>query len=386
MPVEDRAEIAKAPETMYFNRRRKPRVVPEGFTFIQVERDDGGRILNVSEEGLCFEAFSTISISNSVRFWFSFDLRERIEAVGRLVWMDAAKGIGGLRFTELSEAARQKIRSHVAGKSPELVVNEKMASPVVPASRDSLALASEPAFAKLPEPIRIPPGWTVPAEPVRRGGNVLALQESPESAVMTQLVPLQRHLSATRSRFFGGLFLGMLLTFLVMFPILKYANQPSQGSAAKTSGQPTQGELGAQGSVCPPTVVPAAPSPTLVKSQPSKSPSHPSGDPLQPSIERHRTESTVPGGSQKAPLAAPTSNNNSTLPARTSSTPDQLWAAVQAGNASAALTLANLYLTGDGVPVNCAQAKVLLQVASQKNNAQAIRKLHDLETTGCPAP
>jgi TPR repeat protein len=59
---------------------------------------------------------------------------------------------------------------------------------------------------------------------------------------------------------------------------------------------------------------------------------------------------------------------------------------VQAGNTRAAVALADLYLRGDGVPVNCDQARVLLVVASKENNAEAIKKLQDLDETGCPAP
>jgi len=65
-------------------------------------------------------------------------------------------------------------------------------------------------------------------------------------------------------------------------------------------------------------------------------------------------------------------------------TPQQLWASVQAGNAKAAVALAELYIKGEGVPQNCNQARVLLLVASEKRNAEAIKRLHDLDKTGCP--
>jgi TPR repeat protein len=66
-------------------------------------------------------------------------------------------------------------------------------------------------------------------------------------------------------------------------------------------------------------------------------------------------------------------------------TPQQLWASVQAGNSSAAVALAELYIEGEGVPQNCNQARVLLLVASEKRNAAAIRRLAELDKTGCPA-
>jgi TPR repeat protein len=60
-----------------------------------------------------------------------------------------------------------------------------------------------------------------------------------------------------------------------------------------------------------------------------------------------------------------------------------LWSAVEKGNSTAEMDLADLYLHGDGVTRNCDQARVLLSVASQKGNAEAMQKLSDLNRTGC---
>jgi len=57
---------------------------------------------------------------------------------------------------------------------------------------------------------------------------------------------------------------------------------------------------------------------------------------------------------------------------------------VQAGDTDAAVVLAERYMQGDGVPQNCLQARVLLLAASEKKNAAAIKKLEDLDKTGCP--
>jgi len=65
-------------------------------------------------------------------------------------------------------------------------------------------------------------------------------------------------------------------------------------------------------------------------------------------------------------------------------TPQQLWALVQAGNSKAAVALAELYIKGEGVSQNCNQARVLLLVASEKRNPEAIKRLHELDKTDCP--
>lgn len=67
-----------------------------------------------------------------------------------------------------------------------------------------------------------------------------------------------------------------------------------------------------------------------------------------------------------------------------SATPQQLWSALQAGNINVAVALADLYARGEGVPVNCQQARVLLLAASAKNVAEASKKLQALNKGGCP--
>lgn len=47
------------------------------------------------------------------------------------------------------------------------------------------------------------------------------------------------------------------------------------------------------------------------------------------------------------------------------------------------MDLADLYLRGDGVARNCAQARVLLSVASEKGITEAMQKLGELNRTGC---
>jgi TPR repeat protein len=60
-----------------------------------------------------------------------------------------------------------------------------------------------------------------------------------------------------------------------------------------------------------------------------------------------------------------------------------LWSAVEKGNSTAEMDLADLYMHGDGVARNCDQARVLLSVASEKGNPEAMQKLHELNRTGC---
>ena len=96
---------------MSTERRQQARKVPKDFTYIRVGEDSGGRVLNVSEQGLSFEALSPIRYTESFPFWLSFNLVDRIDGEGTVVWVDTAKRTAGIRFMDLSEYARDQIRS-----------------------------------------------------------------------------------------------------------------------------------------------------------------------------------------------------------------------------------------------------------------------------------
>jgi hypothetical protein len=60
-----------------------------------------------------------------------------------------------------------------------------------------------------------------------------------------------------------------------------------------------------------------------------------------------------------------------------------LWKALGKENAAAALLLSNLYVTGDGVPRNCDQARLLLDAAARKGVPGAGERIRDLPKLGC---
>lgn len=92
------------------NRRRHLRSKPDSFTFIQIERDEIGKVLNVSEGGLSFCSFAPVPRNLPVYFWLTFNLKDRIEAMGEVTWTDATRKVGGLRFTHLSPSSQQQIQ------------------------------------------------------------------------------------------------------------------------------------------------------------------------------------------------------------------------------------------------------------------------------------
>jgi len=90
-------------------RRQYSRKTLNPLPHINLPFDNGGIVLDVSEQGLRFRAISPVEQSGPILF--SFTVRSTLVAgIGELVWFDHAKKTGGLRFTELPYAALEQIR------------------------------------------------------------------------------------------------------------------------------------------------------------------------------------------------------------------------------------------------------------------------------------
>jgi hypothetical protein len=211
-----------------------------------------------------------------------------------------------------------------------------------------------------------------------------------------ELVPLKRYRAATRRQFILGVILGVSITSAVAVPIFKYSGSPKQvaapppaasGQTALANSEPQSRRLvpapasdASRGSFAFPA------GKTLRSAQTGDSPY----DPFGSTPVKHRLppiDKTSLGNPPTPSVVLAQSRETETKSVKKSvASPQQLWSAVQAGNVQAALTLADLYLRGDGVPVNCDQARVLLLVASKKGSALATKKLKELDATGCPTP
>ena len=60
-----------------------------------------------------------------------------------------------------------------------------------------------------------------------------------------------------------------------------------------------------------------------------------------------------------------------------------LWVAVEKGNTSAEIDLAELFWQGRGVAKNCAQTRILLSAAARRGNAEARKRLDAFQREGC---
>ncbi|HYY72620.1 MAG TPA: PilZ domain-containing protein [Candidatus Bathyarchaeia archaeon] len=129
------------------NRRRFLRKVPDDIAFIQIERDEVGKVLNISEGGLSFRSVTPVPRNLPVYFWFSFNLKDRIEAMGEVTWTDISRTVGGLRFTQLSQANRELIQKWVS-RLREEEAPEREGEALVP----QLVAVGEPAPLRTHQP------------------------------------------------------------------------------------------------------------------------------------------------------------------------------------------------------------------------------------------
>jgi hypothetical protein len=338
------------PRNIILERREKTRKVPEQFAFLQLEQDDGGTVLDISEGGLRFESFDPVPEDGQIHFWFSLNLRERIEGCGEVAWIDPQRKSGGLKFLSLSEGGREQIRQYISCSS----------SPQTPAKTESREPDAVANFVSRARPLQI----TRDSSPRVSSRAGSPFQAPPEPEVSGVLVPMKRHLAVMRRQLIVGVLLGALLAGLIAFAAIEFYRYRHENRSAinvPVAAPAQTGPTVGSSSIPPPPTVPSGPSTDVFAISNQKN-----------AAARTRVPSPSPGepgeptGRQKIPL-----------------TPDKLWTLVQAGNGTAATALAELYIKGEGVPQSCAQARVLLLMASEKRNATAIKRLAELDKQGC---
>jgi hypothetical protein len=173
----------------HLERRENPRTAIEKHAYINIEPNNGGIVLNVSDGGLCFHTFDPVQKNGPVRFWFS-DHNRRIEAFGTLAWSDETHK-SGLRFTNLPPAARDKVRDWMSRPAAAVVTEAGMA-----------ATESRPRAV------------------THAGGNGLDSKAAPEVSAPAAMVSPQLKVRVQLSGFSRGLVTGLLLSAVVVSAVL----------------------------------------------------------------------------------------------------------------------------------------------------------------------
>jgi hypothetical protein len=88
-------------------RRQLQRMTTERLVYIDIKPDNGGIVLNVSDEGLCFQSVAPVQHHQPLAFYF--EQNRSSHAFGEVVWTDETQKFGGLRFSGVTPEARGKI-------------------------------------------------------------------------------------------------------------------------------------------------------------------------------------------------------------------------------------------------------------------------------------
>jgi hypothetical protein len=373
---------------------------PQQLLYLELGRDNGCLILNLSENGCGFQALSPVTLGRT-RFAFQISGGQRIAGDAEVHWVDEPGIMGGLQFLDPQAGVREQIRMWVndtnAPEEPGEVAPKQTRQNSWPHSSERVM--GEPEMS-------LPSGHMSTVPP-------LTLEE------VRARFPLLRGddlYGASRSRS-GAMWRGitMLATVVAACALLR-VYQPEVATTLISLGETVTGRPKA------PTIAPESKSPELVNSTRPQVNGTPEKAEAETVLNR---ESEIPP-SEVPDLAKPDALRNAE---RTGSVHEQqavwhdlgaknpsgrtggtvsakrrtragvpyiqkaespanesvasLWEGVRGGSVSAELALADRFIWGQGVAKNCDQASVLLRAAANKGDRKARLRLYQLDSGGC---
>jgi hypothetical protein len=368
------------------DRRQTPRTKLVEIAYIGMGPENGGLVLDVSDGGLSFHAVAPVQPAEKIRFLLSLRGHSRIEGAGEVVWTNEMGTVCGLRFTSLSGGALEHLNNWTN--------QSRMARKAVPPRGKTVAPAP-PAVSAASDTRRSLPG----AAPVFAIPPTFGIRSSKSMAVVRWQNP----------KFFWPAF-GVLAAALAVTAFI-YGIHVGKSKIRSVAQSAAARELQGSPQLDASTSVPASPIAGSAQSAPDETPAasndvtsaassalvnaskteaisgntaHLSGDEatIAPAPDQHAEKDSDAGKSELAAALAQLNGDNGSRD--TPSAVRHLWAAVGKGNTEAEVTLADLYVYGDGVEKNCEQGRVLLNAALRSGNAQAKVKLDELNANGCP--
>ena len=143
------AEVTSAPRSPAQERRSFARRQPDRVTYVRLDRDNGGIVVDLSEGGLNFQGVAGVMENEPCELKFSLPgSGNRLQLRGEIAWSNETKKGGGVRFVNLPDEARQQIREWVTPSS-RLRAVETAASP----SQKFVATAERLAMGEIPRPV-----------------------------------------------------------------------------------------------------------------------------------------------------------------------------------------------------------------------------------------
>jgi len=270
--------------TMNPERRQTPRTIVNRLAYINLESNNGAIVLNVSNGGLCFHSVDPVQRSETIHFWF-LDHNHRIEADGKVAWMDETQKTGGLRFTALSTEGRLQIRDWISRP------------------------ATPPPVSGRPAPSRSSPSELPAFNASRPDRNAVGDSSAPLEAPSPNIKA-----PALLSGFSGGLVFGILVSALVAAAFLLHAHRREFGNSLIQLGERLGAKYQPQTVSPAPNAVSPAPKATPL---PERVPTHPLTKSVRP--QQAKIEVPPPVSVPRAPTI--TASATATAPAISSRPP-----------------------------------------------------------------
>jgi hypothetical protein len=383
------------------NKRSIVRKRTQQLVYLELGRDNGGVMLNLTEDGCGFQAITPVKCGET-RFGFQISGGRRIAGDAEVVWVDDLGIMGGLRFLNLPLEARKQIRRWLEEtKAPEEhgayepavggVRADRQSPPyVAPGRTNEEAAAATPAWASLRA------STAPPIHDERFGGMPLLREEGSFVATRPRSVALWRGIA--------------VLALATTVAALVVAYQREVGSTLIWLGETISGKTKASAEMpeSKPAPVNASPEGNPASSLPA---TEGAVDSQKPEEQKPQQADVTPkSGPQTSPIPAPAGRQTSRLDTvntagggerqesllerqvvrserpeawNASDSVESLWGAVQSGSVSAERSLAERFVRGEGVAKNCDQAKILLKAAADRGSREARLRLYELETGGC---
>jgi len=405
-------------------RRRTQQLV-----YLELGKENGGVMLNLSEQGCGFQAITPVK-RGETRFGFQINGGRRIAGDAEVVWTDDDGVIGGLRFLNLPVEAHKEIRTWLdeTNAPPEHGYAEvSTTASSEKGARRSRAMGADQAYTAPPAPaagVRVveeEPPTSTPAWLNLRAGSYGPAVDSHYRGPFQPVDGPYGYAPRKSGSAWRGI---AMVAILVALGVLAINYQHDVGTSLIWLGETLTGKTKASGVVpdkpATPTVPPSTlPTPTAplstdglsgstVASNPDSAPGKPSANvnSNEPSQDQNDTglardrEPAISGRGDRAAGGTRDARNRygtstESVLERPGELPknepvwnqgdsvEALWGGVQSGSVSAEMSLAERFAHGEGVNKNCDQAKVLMKAAADRGNREARLRLYQMETAGC---
>jgi PilZ domain len=412
-------------------RRLTPRTKLTQIVYVNLQSGNGGILIDASPAGIGFQAAGRIDPNAPFFLHLSAWSTDEIEPPGELIWLDVSGKRGGLRFSDLSSEAHDRIKLWLsdlsslvvrAGDHADSTDSNVPSQPEEPSEPfqvqgdeffpDSANPSASTATTQSPPPPFVENSVaSYAADPPASFSPRASSQSPPHSLPSVSAITPHRsdvqifqsysgaanERSDKRPAFARGRTTVILLALagVVSCFLLGYGSR----RLVMPGAQPRDGAAYAKrvpiidvGPTAAPAVAPQSSSdlPAITATTPPI-PSSPDARTLKTNIPASRTSPpseavlTPPTDTSQAELERAQAILHEAGTGQRAAAIELLWDAVGKGSVEAEIVLADLYVQGVGIPAkNCEQARVLLTAAQTHGNEVATQKLAELPNNGCP--